>query len=51
MTICREMKRLRGKVSKAEKWVLHDLSEINKQQRVTCCISLPSGTFFRPNHN
>ncbi|VUZ45900.1 unnamed protein product [Hymenolepis diminuta] len=50
MTIYREMKRL-GKVSKAEKWVPHDLPEMNKQQCVTCCVSLRSGTFYRPNHN
>ncbi|KAM3182868.1 hypothetical protein ACTXT7_011471, partial [Hymenolepis weldensis] len=36
------MKRLKGKVSKAGKWAphSHDLSEINKQQSVTCCLSL-----------
>ncbi|VUZ46973.1 unnamed protein product [Hymenolepis diminuta] len=38
ITIYRKMKRL-GKVSKAGKWVPHDLSEINKQQCVTCCVS------------
>ncbi|VUZ56804.1 unnamed protein product, partial [Hymenolepis diminuta] len=38
MTIYRGMKRI-GKVSKAGKWVPHNLSEINKQQRVTCCVS------------
>ncbi|VUZ56057.1 unnamed protein product, partial [Hymenolepis diminuta] len=39
MTIYREMKRPKGKISKTGKWVLHDLSEINKQQRVICCLS------------
>ncbi|VUZ53607.1 unnamed protein product [Hymenolepis diminuta] len=44
MTIYREMKRLKGQVSKASKWPLppHDLSEINKQQRGTSCVSLRS---------
>lgn len=47
MTIYREMKRL-GKVSKAGKWVPHELSEINRQQRVTCCVSLRSRELQAP---
>ncbi|VUZ39897.1 unnamed protein product [Hymenolepis diminuta] len=42
VTTYREMKDLAGKVSKVGKWVPHDLSELNKQQRVTCCVSLCS---------
>lgn len=41
MTIYRELKRL-GKVSKAGKWVPHELSENNRKQRVDCCVSLNS---------
>ncbi|KAM3182784.1 hypothetical protein ACTXT7_011629 [Hymenolepis weldensis] len=57
MTIDREMKRLKGKVSKAGKLSPrappppHDLSEINNQQRVTCCLSLRSRELQAPNHN
>ena len=36
-----EMARL-GKVSKAGKWVPHELTENNRQQHVNCCISLHS---------
>ncbi|VUZ51109.1 unnamed protein product [Hymenolepis diminuta] len=45
MTIYREMKRLKGKVSKAGKW---DLSEINKQQRAISCLSLRSRELQAP---
>ncbi|VUZ54525.1 unnamed protein product [Hymenolepis diminuta] len=38
MAICREMKRLGWEMPPPP----HDLSEINKQQRVTCCVSLRS---------
>ncbi|KAM3187406.1 hypothetical protein ACTXT7_002382 [Hymenolepis weldensis] len=50
MTIYRELRRLKGKVLKALKWAPppHDLSEINKQQRVTCCASLHSGELQAP---
>ncbi|KAM3171776.1 hypothetical protein ACTXT7_015931 [Hymenolepis weldensis] len=37
VTTYREMKGLKGKVSKAP--LPHELSEINKQQRVTCCFT------------
>ncbi|VUZ55061.1 unnamed protein product, partial [Hymenolepis diminuta] len=43
MTIYREMKRLGWESLKGWEMVSpspHDLSEINKQQRVTCCLSL-----------
>ncbi|VUZ53783.1 unnamed protein product [Hymenolepis diminuta] len=36
------MKGHKSKVSKAGKWIPHDSSEINGQQRVTCCDSLRS---------
>ncbi|VUZ57185.1 unnamed protein product [Hymenolepis diminuta] len=54
-TIYRETERL-SKVSRAEKLVPHDFSEINKQQCATCCVSLRSRNLnfrhlFRPNHN
>ncbi|VUZ49211.1 unnamed protein product [Hymenolepis diminuta] len=51
MTIYRDMKDLVGKVSKIGKCFSHDLSEVNKQHHVTCCVSLRSCELHTSNHN
>ncbi|KAM3180194.1 hypothetical protein ACTXT7_016790 [Hymenolepis weldensis] len=44
-------KTFNAKSQRAGKWVPHNLSEVNKQQRVTCCVSLRSRELQAPNHN
>ncbi|VUZ44125.1 unnamed protein product, partial [Hymenolepis diminuta] len=51
MTIHREMKKLKDKVSKTIKYPLpstHDLSGINKEQYMACCVSLHSHELQAP---